>query len=139
MREMEEELERRKIEVQELRQERMATDGWRKQIADLERDLETALDSLQKAEAKVIEFSNENESVTEGKKEYEVTQEKLVAYEATIEQLKADLDLVRGEREKALENAATNQKEQLGNLEARNQGISKVSFNSRLHSLNIDI
>ncbi|KAF9083655.1 hypothetical protein BGX23_011245 [Mortierella sp. AD031] len=125
VREMEEELERWKTEVQELRQERMATDGWRKQISDLERDLETALDSLQKAETKVIEVRSEKESATERKKELEAAQEKLVAYEATMEQLKVDLDFVRGEKVKALEDAATNQKEQLGKLEARNQDLEQ--------------
>lgn len=119
---MEEELERWKIEVKELRQERVATDGWRKQILDLERDLETALDSLQSAEAKVIELRSEQQSAAVGKKDYEDAQEKLAAYEATVEQLKADLELVRGEKEKALEDAATNQKDQLAQLESRNQG-----------------
>lgn len=119
---MEEELERWKTEVKELRQERVATDGWRKQISDLERDLETALDSLQAAEAKVIEFRSEQQSAVAGKKDHEDAQEKLAACEATVEQLKADLELVRSEKEKALEDATTNQMEQLARLESRNQG-----------------
>ena len=129
---MEEELERWKIEVRELRQERVATDGWRKQISDLERDLETALDSLQSAEAKVIELRSEQQSAAAGKKDHEDAQEKLAAYEATVEQLKVDLELVRAEKEKALEEAATNQKEQLVQLESRNQGnftqLTMVAF-----------
>lgn len=125
VKEMEEELERWKIEVKELRQERVATDGWRKQILDLERDLETALDSLQSAEAKVIELRSEQQSAAVGKKDYEDAQEKLAAYEATVEQLKADLELVRGEKEKALEDAATNQKDQLAQLESRNQELEQ--------------
>lgn len=129
---MEEELERWKIEVRELRQERVATDGWRKQISDLERDLETALDSLQSAEAKVIELRSEQQSAAAGKKDHEDAQEKLAAYEATVEQLKVDLELVRAEKEKTLEEAATNQKEQLVQLESRNQGnftqLTMVAF-----------
>ncbi|KAF9135681.1 hypothetical protein BGW39_001080 [Mortierella sp. 14UC] len=125
VREMEEELERWKIEVRELRQERVATDGWRKQISDLERDLEAALDSLQSAEAKVIELRSEQESTAARKKEFEDTQEKVAEYEATVEKLKADLEAVRGEKEKALENATASQKEQLEQLEARNQELEQ--------------
>jgi chromosome segregation ATPase len=125
VKEMEEELERWKIEVRELRQDRVATDGWRKQISDLERDLETALDSLQSAEAKVIELRSEQQSAAACKKVYEDAQEKLTAYEATVQQLKAEIELVRGEKEKALEDAATNQKEQLAQLESSNQGNFK--------------
>ncbi|KAF9141855.1 hypothetical protein BGX30_004007, partial [Mortierella sp. GBA39] len=125
VKEMEEELERWKIEVGELRQERVATDGWRKQISDLERDLETALDSLQSAEAKVIELRSEQQSASTGMKDHEDAQEKLAAHEAAMEQLKADLELVRGEKEKALEDATTNQKEQLAQLESRNQELEQ--------------
>ncbi|KAF9537255.1 hypothetical protein EC957_008592 [Mortierella hygrophila] len=125
MKEMEEELEQWKLEVKELRQERVATDGWRKQISDLERDLETALDSLQSAEAKVIELRSEQQSASTSMKEHEDAQEKLAAHEATVEQLKADLELVRGEKEKALENATNNQKEQLAQLESRNQELEQ--------------
>ncbi|KAG9065560.1 hypothetical protein KI688_001848 [Linnemannia hyalina] len=125
VKEMEEELERWKMEVRELRQERVATDGWRKQISDLERDLETALDSLQSAEAKVIELRSEQQSASTGMKDHEDAQEKLAAHEATVEQLKADLELVRGEKEKALEDATANQKEQLAQLESRNQELEQ--------------
>ncbi|KAG0291330.1 hypothetical protein BGZ97_005917 [Linnemannia gamsii] len=125
VKEMEEELERWKIEVRELRQDRVATDGWRKQISDLERDLETALDSLQSAEAKVIELRSEQQSAAACKKVYEDAQEKLTAYEATVQQLKAEIELVRGEKEKALEDAATNQKEQLAQLESSNQELEQ--------------
>ncbi|KAF8943576.1 hypothetical protein BGZ47_005291 [Haplosporangium gracile] len=123
--EMEEELERWKIEVRELRQERVATDGWRKQISDLERDLETALDSLQSAEAKVIELRSEQQSTAAAMKDHEDAQEKLAAYELTVDQLEADIELIRGEKEKALEDAATNQKEQLVQLESRNQELEQ--------------
>lgn len=122
VKEMEEELARWKSEVRELRNERAAIDGWRKQISDLERDLETALDSLQSAEAKVIELRNEQQSAVASKKDHEDAQEKLTAYEATVQQLKAELELVRGEKEKALEDVTTNQKEQLARLESSNQG-----------------
>ncbi|KAF9297418.1 hypothetical protein BGZ88_010139 [Linnemannia elongata] len=125
IKEMEEELERWKTEVKELRQERVATDGWRKQISDLERDLETALDSLQAAEAKVIELRSEQQSAVAGKKDHEDAQEKLAACEATVEQLKADLELVRSEKEKALEDATTNQMEQLAQLASRNQELEQ--------------
>ncbi|KAF9899846.1 hypothetical protein EC991_008231, partial [Linnemannia zychae] len=125
VREMEEELERWKIEVRQLRQERAATDGWRKQISDLERDLETALDSLQSAEAKVIELRSEQESTAARKKEFEDTQEKVAGYEATVEKLKADLETVREEKEKALVSATASQKEHLEKLEARNQELEQ--------------
>ncbi|KAG0294103.1 hypothetical protein BGZ96_001790 [Linnemannia gamsii] len=125
VKEMEEELARWKMEVRELRHERAATDGWRKQISDLERDLETALDSLQSAEAKVIELRSEQQSTAADKKDHEDAQEKLTAYEATVQQLKAELELVRGEKEKALEDATTSQKEQLAQLEASNQELEQ--------------
>ncbi|KAG0378078.1 hypothetical protein BGX24_004805 [Mortierella sp. AD032] len=125
VKEMGEELERWKIEVRELRQERVATDGWRKQISDLERDLETALDSLQSAEAKVIELMSEQESTAARKKEFEDSQEKVAVYETTVEKLKADLEAVRGEKENALENVNATQKEQVGQLETRIQELEQ--------------
>ncbi|KAF9927495.1 hypothetical protein FBU30_003212 [Linnemannia zychae] len=125
LQEMQEELERWKIEVKELRQERVVTDGWRKQISDLERDLETALDSLQSAEGNVIELKRERESYFIRMKEFEDAQEQFALSEAAMEKLKLDIELVRQEKQKELEDASTDRKTQLKTLEARNQELEQ--------------
>ncbi|KAF9438606.1 hypothetical protein BGZ76_006505 [Entomortierella beljakovae] len=93
IRELTEELERWKIEVGELRQERVGIDTWRKQISDLQRDLEVALDSLATSEAMVVHAKTEQDSVVS----------KIDSYEKTIESLKTDLvaEKERAEKEKA--------------------------------------
>ncbi|CAO3564814.1 unnamed protein product [Mortierella alpina] len=116
IRELNEELERWKAEAQDHRQERAKVEGWRKQISDLERDLETALESLQAAEAKVIEANAE-----QNERGSQISQ-----YEQTLDRLRADHEAEKAEkekREKSLEQETLTQKQKLGDLESRNQDL----------------
>ncbi|KAF9571485.1 hypothetical protein EC968_000516 [Mortierella alpina] len=116
IRELNEELERWKAEAQEFRQERTMVEGWRKQISDLERDLETALESLQAAEAKVLEASAEQN----------LKGSQISHYEQTIDKLRAEQEAEKAEREKLeklLEQETLTQKRRLGDLESRNQDL----------------
>ncbi|KAF9115371.1 hypothetical protein BGX27_007990 [Mortierella sp. AM989] len=113
--ELREEIERWKIEASEHRQEKLAAETWRKQILDLERDLEVALDSLSSAEAKVTEVKSERESVDS----------RIADYEKIIESLKADLGTARTQKDRTLEEAAAIQKEQMEKLEACNREYEK--------------
>ncbi|KAF9946840.1 hypothetical protein BGZ70_002999 [Mortierella alpina] len=116
IRELNEELERWRAEAQDHQQERARVDGWRKQISDLERDLETALESLQAAEAKVIEANAEQNA-----RGSQISQ-----YEQTIDRLRTNHEAEKAEkekREKSLEQETLNQKRKLGDLESRNQDL----------------
>ncbi|KAF9393420.1 hypothetical protein CPC16_002042 [Podila verticillata] len=87
-----EELERWKTEVREYQQERVMVETWRKQISDLERDLEVALETLQTAEGKVIE--------TEAEKDREI-QARLAERQVIVDKLQAEVEKEKLEREKA--------------------------------------
>ncbi|KAG0367015.1 hypothetical protein BGZ54_004553 [Gamsiella multidivaricata] len=113
IRELTEELEHWKAEAQGYRQERVAVETWRKQVSDLERDLETALDSLQSAEARVIETTAVQAA----------TGSKLTAYEKIVEDLKTNLANARTANEKALEETAASQKRELAEMETRNKEL----------------
>ncbi|KAF8953272.1 hypothetical protein BGZ52_000335 [Haplosporangium bisporale] len=90
--ELTEELERWKTEVREYQQERVMVETWRKQISDLERDLEVALETLQTAEGKVIE--------TEAEKDREI-QARLAERQVIVDKLQAEVEKEKLEREKA--------------------------------------
>ncbi|KAG0204694.1 hypothetical protein BGX28_003443 [Mortierella sp. GBA30] len=116
--ELTEELERWKSEAQEYQKEHIAVENWRKQITDLERDLGTALESLQAAEAKVIK----------AQAEHEAKGSQVLEYVKTIEKLRTDLDSAKTEKErkeKALEEESSKQTQKLGELESRNQELEK--------------
>lgn len=136
IRELNEELERWKIEAEEHRKERVAVEVWRKQISNLERDLEVALDSLQSAEAKVIESRREQETARIKFSEYEKTIEdlqtkaeqeetniKFSENEKTIESLKADFEALKSTKDKELEEATISHDLKLEGLESRNKGM----------------
>jgi chromosome segregation ATPase len=126
IRELNEELERWKIEAEEHRQERerwrreseehrqerASVEVWQKQISNLERDLEVALFSLQSAEAKVIETKGDQEAASI----------KFAEYEKTIETMKADLEDQKSTQEKALEETTISHGIKVEGLEARNKG-----------------
>ncbi|KAF9941324.1 hypothetical protein BGZ67_005375 [Mortierella alpina] len=116
IRELNQELERWKAEAHDHRQERTMVESWRKQISDLERDLETALESLQAAEAKAIKAGEgQNEKVCQ-----------ISHYEQTIDKLRTDHEAEKAEkekREKSLEQETLTQKQRLGNLESLNQAL----------------
>ncbi|KAF9361744.1 hypothetical protein BGX26_012465 [Mortierella sp. AD094] len=113
--ELKEELELWKTEVSEYRQERISVETWRKQISDLERDLEVALDSLSSAEARVMDVKSEREAVGS----------QIANYEKTIESLKMNLGIERTQKEKALEEATATQRQQLEALETCNRELEK--------------
>ncbi|ORZ27519.1 hypothetical protein BCR41DRAFT_367840 [Lobosporangium transversale] len=108
-----EELDRYRIELETYKQERVVADKMKKQISDLERDLETALDSLQTAEAKVIEADSQQQAVDS----------RISDFEKMIEGLKADLNMEKLKAEKALGDAAASQKQKLQELEIRNREL----------------
>lgn len=115
IRELNEELERWKAEAHEHRQERTMMESWRKQISDLERDLETALESLQAAEAKAIDASAEQ--IAKGSQ--------ISQYEQILDKLRTDYEAAKAEKEKvekSMEEETFTQKQRLGHLESRNQG-----------------
>ncbi|KAI8595015.1 hypothetical protein EDD21DRAFT_58397 [Dissophora ornata] len=113
--ELTEELERWKTEASEFRQERLAAESWRKQVSTLERDLEVALDALQSAEGQVIEV----------KAAQQTAGSKLTEFEIIIESLKADLDIEKAEKDKALAIASEGQKEELQELQSRNEELEQ--------------
>ncbi|KAG0243898.1 hypothetical protein BGX31_010080 [Mortierella sp. GBA43] len=129
IRELNEELERWKIEAEEHRQERerwrreseehrqerASVEVWQKQISNLERDLEVALFSLQSAEAKVIETKGDQEAVSI----------KFSEYEKTIETMKADLEDQKSTQEKAQEETTISHGIKVEGLEARNKELEK--------------
>ncbi|KAG0309280.1 hypothetical protein BGZ98_003882 [Dissophora globulifera] len=115
IRELNEELERWKTEANEYGQQRLEAENWKKQVSILERDLEVALDTLQSAEASVIDAKAQQES----------TGSKLVEYERTIQGLNTDLEKARAEREKAVEKASSSQKQVLDDLHSRNEELEK--------------
>ncbi|KAF9181893.1 hypothetical protein BGZ51_005126 [Haplosporangium sp. Z 767] len=115
IRELTEELDRWKTEAQEYRQERVAVEGWRKQISDLERDLETALESLQSAEAKAIEAKAEQTGAGS----------QVAVLEKTVESLKIDLETMKAQRDSALDEASKIQREKMEVLESRNQELEQ--------------
>lgn len=113
--ELTEELERWKTEVREYRQERVMVDTWRKQISDLERDLEVALETLQTAEGKVMD--------TKAEKDREI-QTHLVEHQAVVDKLQAEVEKEKLEREKALQvkERSEQQKAKIEELQSLNQG-----------------
>ncbi|KAF9955665.1 hypothetical protein BGZ72_003515 [Mortierella alpina] len=116
IRELNEELERWKAEAQEHHQERTMAESWRKQISDLERDLETALESLQAAEAKAIQANAEQNA----------TGSQISQYKETIDKLRTDHEAEKAEKEKlerSLEEETLTQKQRLGDLETRNKDL----------------
>ncbi|KAF9360192.1 hypothetical protein BGX34_007905 [Mortierella sp. NVP85] len=138
IRELNEELERWKIEAEEHRKERVAAEVWRKQISNLERDLEVALDSLQSAEVKVIESRLEQETARikfaeyekaiedlQFKAEQEATNIKFSENEKLIESLKADFEALKSTKEKELEEATISHNLKLEGIESRNKELEK--------------
>lgn len=121
--ELTEELERWKTEVREYRQERVMVDTWRKQISDLERDLEVALETLQTAEGKVIE--------TKAEKNREI-QMRLVEHQAIVDKLQAEVEKEKLGREKALQEKerSEQQKAKIEELESLKQGTFTGSLSS---------
>ncbi|KAG0256273.1 hypothetical protein BG011_004641 [Mortierella polycephala] len=114
-RELTEELDRLKTEAQEYRQERVAVESWRKQISDLERDLETALESLQSAEA----------MAAEAKAEQTGAGSQVAVLEKTVESLKTDLKTMKAQRDNALDEVSKAQHEKMEVLESRNQELEQ--------------
>ncbi|KAG0357472.1 hypothetical protein BG005_003500 [Podila minutissima] len=116
--ELTEELERWKTEVREYRQERVMVDTWRKQISDLERDLEVALETLQTAEGKVIE--------TKAEKNREI-QMRLVEHQAIVDKLQAEVEKEKLGREKALQEKerSEQQKAKIEELESLKQDLDR--------------
>ncbi|KAG0100205.1 hypothetical protein BGZ93_003375 [Podila epicladia] len=116
--ELTEELERWKTEVREYRQERVMVDTWRKQISDLERDLEVALETLQTAEGKVIE--------TKAEKDRDI-QTQLMEHQAIIDKLQAEVEKEKLEREKALQEKehGEQQKVKIEELESLKQDLDR--------------
>ncbi|KAG0041074.1 hypothetical protein BGZ82_000053 [Podila clonocystis] len=116
--ELTEELERWKTEVREHRQERVMVDAWRKQISDLERDLEVALETLQAAEGKVNE--------TKAEKDREI-QTFLVEHQAIVDMLQAEMEKEKLEREKALQEKVRSeqQKAKIEELESLKQDLDQ--------------
>ncbi|KAG0339605.1 hypothetical protein BG000_001756 [Podila horticola] len=116
--ELTEELERWKTEVREYRQERVMVDTWRKQISDLERDLEVALETLQTAEGKVMD--------TKAEKDREI-QTHLVEHQAVVDKLQAEVEKEKLEREKALQvkERSEQQKAKIEELQSLNQDLDR--------------
>lgn len=121
--ELTEELERWKTEVREYRQERVMVETWRKQISDLERDLEVALETLQTAESKAIE--------TKAEKDREI-QTHLAEHQVIVDKLQAKVKTEQLEREKASQEQERSEqrKAKIEALESLNQGkfASKLSY-----------
>lgn len=121
--ELTEELERWKTEVREYQQERVMVETWRKQISNLERDLEVALETLQTAEGKVIEIKAE--------KDREI-HTRLAEHQVIADKLQAVVEKEKLEREKALQEQerSEQQKAKIEALESLNQGkfASKLSY-----------
>ena len=136
IRELNEELERWKIEAEEHRKERVAAEVWRKQISNLERDLEVALDTLLSAVARVIESRLEQETARikfseyekaiedlQFKAEQEATNIKFSENEKMIESLKADFEALKSTKDKELEEATISHNLKLEGIESRNKGM----------------
>ncbi|GJJ76463.1 hypothetical protein EMPS_08822 [Entomortierella parvispora] len=101
--ELTEELEMWKTEAREHQREKAATEGLRKQITILERDLETALETLQNTEGKLIQTKAEQDSL----------QPKLSEYEKTMQEMKSEMERERSQREQLkAEEVAVRQQEQ---------------------------
>lgn len=126
--ELTEELERWKTEVREYQQERVMVETWRKQISDLERDLEVALATLQTAEGKVIE--------TKAEKNREI-QTRLAEHQVIVDKLQAEVEKEKLERERVSQEQerSEQQKAKVEALESLNQGkaASQLSYCSGSH------
>ncbi|KAF9391957.1 hypothetical protein CPB97_004826 [Podila verticillata] len=116
--ELTEELERWKTEVREYQQERVMVETWRKQISNLERDLEVALETLQTAEGKVIEIKAE--------KDREI-HTRLAEHQVIADKLQAVVEKEKLEREKALQEQerSEQQKAKIEALESLNQDLDR--------------
>lgn len=114
--ELTEELERWKTEAREHQREKAATDGLRKQITILERDLETALETLQNTEGKLIQVKAEQDGA----------QPRLVEYEKTIQEMKSEIERERSQREQLRMNEVATRGQELEDLKACNEGKSTV-------------
>ncbi|KAF9994111.1 hypothetical protein BGZ65_010281, partial [Modicella reniformis] len=144
IRELSEELERWKIEAQEFQQERAAAEVRRKQISNLERDLELALHSLQSAESKVFEAKAQQDTVGIRLIEYEKTIGNLRVelegqksaldndnvirmseYERTIENLRVNLQSHKTTQDRILEETTLTHDLKMEGLESRNKELEK--------------
>ncbi|KAF9426419.1 hypothetical protein BGZ94_006546 [Podila epigama] len=125
--ELTKELERCKIEARDFQEEHALAETRRKQISDLERDLEVALEALQNAEGKVLDIKTEKDQALEAQKG---------EHQGVVESLQSQIKTAKLELEQAAQ-----EKEELGKAKSLCQDLEqKLSLaNKEIEQLELQV